>query len=1413
MAGMKKTLWSVVFAAIIFAWGWHPAVVRAIPYGSVACGDEIGGKCQNCNSYEPCEKGCTGGCDCGFNCPGGGGDTSCFPAGSKVTLAGGRLKNIEDIKKGDRVMSLGENGTRTISTVEKLEQRIADNMCEIRLANGEVLQVTKGHPLATTDGWKAIDPKEALKESPGVPVTNLAVGDRMIKQESETEVMTFACRSVKVQTYNLAVDNAHTFYVNGFAVHNKSGSACPSSPIITGDLFRPLAGATLPAVPPSTGKKVKFSWYPSDLGLNGEGLVCGMIEKYELFVDGNNPPTTSMGVLYSIGAASKTFDSKFMNIHATIPTFIGVGASIPMEIDYFYYTDSWFYNRQVAGYWSDLKEAYDSGYDAPTSGVSSLSTDVEMMVYRVGTTLQVVENDTCTYFTGYPKNIPSFIRGLWANGWYCKPYAEIGDMVDVKIRTFNPRQYKDLAMVTRNGNDGLIQIPRSEVANITTARKIVIKFGAISPNLWFGLGNYNWMVRSTQYHQNNGSDVRTAKDSPVRSFVIACPGKGVPGDVTGRLPGTDTAPGTKITDSTPLLHWDAEPLADYYRVRVQKYDEATGIWSAQWSNLNVGATGVGATGVVTANLGAGWKRWQIQAVNTDCGTTALGAWSTYKYFNINLPPVYNGLVIKNYVTDTATYTVKNVDWDTNRAHICKSAISNESGNPRSAKFVVSVLDDNGSDDISTVQMRWKSVVYTMTLGTTGANVGATATKVITYADADNNQDAWPLEINVTDRSGNSTGWVNSGYSWKVWDCEVPVVTSRIYERTIAEVVNCTAGVGFQATVPAFMNFQNTNFHQNIGTTGDTTYGGLNHYSYVGEGMGSSLMWSKEYTVSLNKGVGISFGGSSLNMRWIGMSVGATVCGTGARTLDGTVVDPYQTTPKVKVDISAIAGANAEPAVSDLKIKNNSGTVVPWDIGTYSNHNHLCKSQFTNDLGVAPRTTAKFEVQVSDPDGTIDLGEVRLLWNGMNPIMTLGTTGVAILNTTATWTYDFLSTSSALPEEVIISVMDRKGVGTSLTGYFWKPWNCRVPVDTSMIYSNATDPIPNCATSFSVPADSAAANFTSIKFNQTNVPVTEYTFNANPDGITYSSGLGYLLWSKTYVSSMNPGFADLTPLYKWKDVNSTAVQCPNALQTLDDGVVDPYKTNPKITVDVSANIVASGVGASGWYQTEGGGVVARSGIACMIPQACTGACTPAISKASATSGDNSIISSGGSIVSLSACAFGTCNYGSPNDWHKSNLSILSPEDKLGYSYFKTKYFDALGEGQVLAAGESMSHVPGTGVVMVAGDFVIDTNKTINANEFFMVVASGNIIVKENVTELAGVYMADGNIDIGGTNATALVINGMLYGSRNDKNIRFHRGFVNELDNNNAPAVTVNFNPGLVFNMPGKLQKLLSGWIQY
>ena len=162
---------------------------------------------------------------------GGKDDTSipsmfCFVAGTKVLIADGSTKNIEDIEVGDIVLSWSEDTNQLQSSkAVKLIQPVHDDMLVIRFSNDVVNENTFDHPYYVKDkGWCSYSPT-LTKERYDINSELLEVGDICYFNNSdeleEVEIIFIKENWGEVQTYIFELDNNYTFFANGILTHNK----------------------------------------------------------------------------------------------------------------------------------------------------------------------------------------------------------------------------------------------------------------------------------------------------------------------------------------------------------------------------------------------------------------------------------------------------------------------------------------------------------------------------------------------------------------------------------------------------------------------------------------------------------------------------------------------------------------------------------------------------------------------------------------------------------------------------------------------------------------------------------------------------------------------------------------------------------------------------------------------------------------------------------------------------------------------------------------------------------------------------------------------------------------------------------------------------------------------------------------
>lgn len=191
----------------------------------------------------------------------------CFIAGTKISMADGSLKNIEDVKAGDLVLSFDEGSqSQRIDVVEKplIHAPEIQRLHHFLMSDGTLVTSNEEHPyfVIEKDNWIRTADIYKLYLS-GEPISFLNQKNEILK------VKNIILESKFVPVYNLAIKGiskyddkygawgrGHNYYANGVLVHNKY------------DAFPPVVGenGNEPTEPDGT--------CPSGLVLVAPG-VCG----------------------------------------------------------------------------------------------------------------------------------------------------------------------------------------------------------------------------------------------------------------------------------------------------------------------------------------------------------------------------------------------------------------------------------------------------------------------------------------------------------------------------------------------------------------------------------------------------------------------------------------------------------------------------------------------------------------------------------------------------------------------------------------------------------------------------------------------------------------------------------------------------------------------------------------------------------------------------------------------------------------------------------------------------------------------------------------------------------------------------------------------------------------------------------
>lgn len=155
----------------------------------------------------------------------------CFVPGSQVLIdLNGNTKNIEEIKKGDIVISydIFKDIFYEVEVQNLIINNHTINMAEIFFDNGNTLIMNAYHPLYTKTGFHSLTNHEGY--------ATLVIGDEVKTNDGWSEILNIRRFTVDtpMTTYNLATknfdeiiddDTNDTYIVNGFVVHN---AGCPT---------------------------------------------------------------------------------------------------------------------------------------------------------------------------------------------------------------------------------------------------------------------------------------------------------------------------------------------------------------------------------------------------------------------------------------------------------------------------------------------------------------------------------------------------------------------------------------------------------------------------------------------------------------------------------------------------------------------------------------------------------------------------------------------------------------------------------------------------------------------------------------------------------------------------------------------------------------------------------------------------------------------------------------------------------------------------------------------------------------------------------------------------------------------------------------------------------------------------------
>lgn len=479
--------------------------------------------------------------------------------------------------------------------------------------------------------------------------------------------------------------------------------------------------------------------------------------------------------------------------------------------------------------------------------------------------------------------------------------------------------------------------------------------------------------------------------------------------------------------------------------------------------------------------------------------------------------------------------------------------------------------------------------------------------------------------------------------------------------------------------------------------------------------------------------------------------------------------------------------NIAPILDDLVLKNVSGTSVGSEEGggvagdeDYQGRNHICQTAFNQSRVI------QWEVTAIDPQGVDDIGDILLRFRSdSGVIMTTG--AIQAVNGKANFVMDTSNISDGLYHvEVQINGAGDSGHTAEwvYSGRDFKVWDCLVSV-SGTFYDGSDVPVSCAVNSGYTNTIPAAANFQLIYYLGTNSPI-----NMTINSPKFVIGDQKLSWNSPV--NYQPVFIDL-PGSDPTEMKINEEICVSGV-SLDPKLADAYSDQPTLKVDYSTVM-----DQESWFSVRDGSVFSVGKVNNYVPVTCSLNQTNNSQCATAVDG----------LVWTKSNSSGLSSYDRVTNTSREYLNKSLEIKNYNYTYFKNNYLIKWGVGTTVAVSgdqpQLWSEINGlSGIIMVNGNLTIDEN--ISSNDFKVVVASGDIIIDAQVNQVKAVLVAP-RIIASGQSDQQLIITGSLYATNS---VTLNRSFINKPDNNQTPAVRVDYDPSIIFKMPKEIAKKITQW---
>ena len=147
-------------------------------------------------------------------------DVHCFVAGTKILMSDNSTKNIEEIKRGDKILTFNKlTNKKEVATVEETASVKHNNLVTYTFEGGKTITATDDHPFMTKRGWASMNPSKSVNYKGFEQICRIKVGDKFVTNSGMLTLVSTSVSPESHTTYTITkLSDGNSFYANDLLV-------------------------------------------------------------------------------------------------------------------------------------------------------------------------------------------------------------------------------------------------------------------------------------------------------------------------------------------------------------------------------------------------------------------------------------------------------------------------------------------------------------------------------------------------------------------------------------------------------------------------------------------------------------------------------------------------------------------------------------------------------------------------------------------------------------------------------------------------------------------------------------------------------------------------------------------------------------------------------------------------------------------------------------------------------------------------------------------------------------------------------------------------------------------------------------------------------------------------------------------